>query len=326
MPAAKPQPLKLDPPLRKRVYESIVEVIGNTPLVRLNRIAREAGALARVLVKLEYLNPLLSVKDRIGVSMIEALEQEGRIGPGSVIIEPTSGNTGIGLAFMCAVRGYRCILTMPESFSIERRKMFSLLGAELVLTPKEQRIQGAVDAAHRLLKEIPNSVMPWQFGNKANPAIHRRTTAEEIWADTGGEVDVIVSGVGTGGTLTGCAEALKPRRPGLRIVAVEPKDSAVLSGGKPGPHVIQGIGAGFVPEVLDTKAIDEIITITNEDAVATARKVARMEGIPVGISSGAIISAALQVAKRPANEGKTVVCFAPSTAERYLSTVLFEGL
>jgi len=326
MPAAKPQPLKLAPPLRKRVYESIVEVIGNTPLVRLNRIAREAGALARVLVKLEYLNPLLSVKDRIGVSMIEALEQEGRIGPGSVIIEPTSGNTGIGLAFMCAVRGYRCILTMPESFSIERRKMFSLLGAELVLTPKEQRIQGAVDAAHRLLKEIPNSVMPWQFGNKANPAIHRRTTAEEIWADTGGEVDVIVSGVGTGGTLTGCAEALKPRRPGLRIVAVEPKDSAVLSGGKPGPHVIQGIGAGFVPEVLDTKAIDEIITITNEDAVATARKVARMEGIPVGISSGAIISAALQVAKRPANEGKTVVCFAPSTAERYLSTVLFEGL
>jgi len=322
----KPKPLQLDRPLRKRVYDSIAETIGNTPLVRLNRIAREAGAVARVLVKLEYLNPLLSVKDRIGVSMIEALEQEGRIGPGSVIIEPTSGNTGIGLAFMCAVRGYRCILTMPESMSIERRKMLSLLGAEMVLTPKEQRIQGAVDAAHKLLKEIPDSVMPWQFGNLANPAIHRRTTAEEIWADTGGEVDFIVSGVGTGGTLTGCAEALKPRRPGLRIVAVEPKDSAVLSGGKAGPHVMQGIGAGFVPEVLDTKAIDEIITITNEDALGTARKVARMEGIPVGISSGAIISAALQVAARPQNEGKTIVCFAPSNAERYLSTLLFEGL
>ena len=324
--ASKQQPLKLDGPLRKRVYDSIAETIGNTPLVRLNRVAQEAGAVARVLVKLEYLNPLLSVKDRIGVSMIEALEAEGKIGPGSVIIEPTSGNTGIGLAFMCAVRGYRCILTMPESMSIERRKMFALLGAETVLTPKEQRVQGAIDAAHKLLKEIPNSVMPWQFGNPANPAIHRRTTAEEIWADTGGEVDFIVSGIGTGGTLMGCADALKPRRPGLKMIAVEPTDSAVLSGGKPGPHVIQGMGAGFVPEILDTKFIDEIITIANQDALGTARKVAKLDGIPVGISSGAIIHAALQVAARPENKGKTVVCFAPSNAERYMSTLLFEGL
>ena len=324
--ASKPQPLKLDGPLRKRVYDSIAETIGNTPLVRLNRVAQEAGAVARVLVKLEYMNPLLSVKDRIGVSMIEALEAEGKIGPGSVIVEPTSGNTGIGLAFMCAVRGYRCILTMPESMSIERRKMFALLGAETVLTPKEQRVQGAIDAAHKLLKEIPNSVMPWQFGNPANPAIHRRTTAEEIWADTGGEVDFIVSGIGTGGTLMGCAEALKPRRPALKFVAVEPTDSAVLSGGKPGPHVIQGMGAGFVPEILNTKFIDEIITIANQEALGTARKVAKLDGIPVGISSGAIISAALQVAARAENKGKTVVCFAPSNAERYMSTLLFEGL
>ena len=321
-----PSPLKLDGPLRKRVYDSIAETIGNTPLVRLNRVAQEAGAVARVLIKLEYLNPLLSVKDRIGVSMIEALEAEGKIGPGSVIIEPTSGNTGIGLAFMCAVRGYRCILTMPESMSIERRKMFALLGAETVLTPKEQRVQGAIDAAHKLLKEIPNSVMPWQFGNPANPAIHRRSTAEEIWADTAGEVDFIVSGIGTGGTLTGCAEALKPRRASLKFVAVEPTDSAVLSGGKPGPHVIQGMGAGFVPEVLNTKFIDEIITITNQDAVATARKLAKLDGIPAGISSGAIVHAALQVAARAENKGKTVVCFAPSNAERYMSTLLFEGL
>ena len=324
--ASRQPPLKLDGPLRRRVYDSIAETIGNTPLVRLNRVAQEAGVVARVLVKLEYLNPLLSVKDRIGVSMIEALEAEGKIGPGSVIVEPTSGNTGIGLAFMCAVRGYRCILTMPESMSIERRKMFALLGAETVLTPKEQRVQGAIDAAHKLLQEIPNSVMPWQFGNPANPAIHRRTTAEEIWSDTGGEVDFLISGVGTGGTLTGCGEVLKPRRPSLKIVAVEPRDSAVLSGGPAGPHAIQGIGAGFVPEILDVKLIDETITITNEDAIATARKVARQEGIPVGISSGAIISAALQVAARKENQGKTVVCFAPSNAERYMSTVLFEGL
>lgn len=321
-----PQALQLDRPLRKRIYDSIAETIGNTPLVRLGRSAREAGAVADVLVKLEYLNPLLSVKDRIGVSMIEALEAEGKIGPGSVIVEPTSGNTGIALAFMCAVRGYRCILTMPESMSVERRKMFALLGAETVLTPKEQRVQGAIDAAHKLLKEIPNSVMPWQFGNPANPAIHRRTTAEEIWADTDGKVDFIVSGIGTGGTLTGCAEALKPRRPSLKMVAVEPTGSAVLSGGQPGPHVIQGLGAGFVPEVLNTQFIDEVIAIGNEDAVATARKVAKLDGMPVGISSGAIISAALRVAARAENRGKTVVCFAPSNAERYMSTVLFEGL
>jgi cysteine synthase A len=324
--AGKPPALKLDGPLRNRIYDSIAETIGNTPLVRLNRIAREAGAVAQVLVKLEYLNPLLSVKDRIGVSMIEALEAEGQIGPGAVIIEPTSGNTGIALAFMCAVRGYRCILTMPESMSIERRKMFALLGAEMVLTQKEQRMQGAIDAAKKLLEEIPNAVMPWQFGNPSNPAIHRRTTAEEIWSDTGGEVDFVVSGVGTGGTLTGCAQVLKPRRKSLKMIAVEPQDSAVLSGGKPGPHPIQGLGAGFIPEILDTKLIDEVLTVTNEEAVGTARKVARMDGIPVGISSGAIISAALKVAARAENRGKTVVCFAPSNAERYVSTLLFEGL
>ena len=324
--AAKPKPIKLDGPIRKRIYDSIAEVIGNTPLVRLNRSAQEAGAVAQVLVKLEYLNPLLSVKDRIGVSMIEALEAEGKIGPGSVIVEPTSGNTGIALAFMCAVRGYRCILTMPETMSIERRRMFSLLGAEMVITPKEQRLQGAIDAANRLLKEIPNAVMPWQFGNPANPDIHRRTTAEEIWADTGGRVDFIISGVGTGGTLTGCGEVLKPRNKALRIIAVEPKDSAVLAGGAPGPHPLQGIGAGFVPEILDTALIDEIIGVANEDAFATSRAVAKLDGIPVGVSSGAIIHAALQVAKRAENEGKTVVCFAPSSAERYMSTPLFEGL
>jgi len=323
---AKPKPLKLDGPLRKRVYDSIAEVIGNTPLVRLNRVAQEAGAVANVLVKLEYLNPLLSVKDRIGLSMIEALEAEGKIGPGSVIVEPTSGNTGIALAFVCAARGYRCILTMPESMSIERRKMFALLGAETVLTPKEQRLQGAIDAANKLVKETPGAVMPWQFGNPANPEIHRRTTAEEIWADTGGTVDFLVSGVGTGGTLTGCGEVLKARNTALKIVAVEPKDSAVLSGGAPGPHALQGLGAGFVPEVLDTNLIDEVIAVSNDDAFAMARKVARLDGIPVGISSGAIIGAALQVAARPENKGKTVVCFAPSTAERYMSTPLFDAL
>lgn len=321
-----PKPLKLDGPIRKRIYDSIAEVIGNTPLVRLNRVAQEAGAVASVLVKLEYLNPLLSVKDRIGLSMIEALEAEGKIGPGSVIVEPTSGNTGIALAFVCAARGYRCILTMPESMSIERRKMFALLGAETVLTPKEQRLQGAIDAANKLLQEIPGAVMPWQFGNPANPEIHRRTTAEEIWADTGGRVDFLVSGVGTGGTLTGCGEVLKARNKALKVIAVEPKDSAVLSGGAPGPHALQGLGAGFVPEILDTKLIDEVIAISNEDAFAMARKVAKLDGIPVGISSGAIIGAALQVAARPENKGKTVVCFAPSTAERYMSTPLFDTL
>ena len=326
-PKAVSKPVKLDGPLRKRIYDSIAEVIGNTPLVRLNRVTKDAGSqAAQVLVKLEYLNPLLSVKDRIGVAMIEALEAEGKIGPGSTIVGPTSGNTGIGLAFMCAVRGYRCILTMPESFSIERRKMFSLLGAEMVLTPKEQRIQGAVDAAKKLLKEIPNSVMPWQFGNAANPAIHKRTTAEEIWADTGGEVDYIVSGIGTGGTLMGCYQALKPRRKDLKFIAVEPTDSAVLSGGKAGPHPIQGIGAGFIPEIVDTKAIDEIVQVTGPEAMEMARKVAKQEGIAVGISSGAIVCAALKIAARPAAKGKTIVCFAPSPAERYMSTPLFEGL
>lgn len=305
------------------IYDNLLETMGNTPLVRLDRFAPDGAPMA---VKVESFNPGSSVKDRIGIAMIEAAEESGDLQPGGTIVEPTSGNTGIALAFVCAARGYRCILTMPESMSVERRKMFALLGAEMVLTPKEQRLQGAIDAANKLLKEIPNSVMPWQFGNPANPEIHRRTTAEEIWADTGGKVDILVSGVGTGGTLTGCGEVLKPRNKALKIVAVEPKDSAVLSGGQPGPHALQGLGAGFVPDILDTKLIDEVIAVANEEAFAMARKVAKLDGIPVGISSGAIIHAALQVAARAENKGKTVVCFAPSTAERYMSTPLFEGL
>jgi len=311
---------------RGRIYDSIADTIGDTPLVRLQRTAHDAGARADVLLKLEFFNPLSSVKDRIGVAMIEAMEAEGKLKPGSVIVEPTSGNTGIALAFVAAAKGYRCILTMPETMSMERRKMLAILGAEIVLTPKEQRLQGAIDAANRLLKEIPGAVMPWQFGNPANPAIHGSTTAEEIWNDTGGAVDFVVSGIGTGGTLTGVGEVLKPRKPGLKMVAVEPKDSAVLSGEKPGPHPLQGIGAGFVPEILDVKLIDEVIKVANEDAYRVAREVSKKDGIPVGISSGAAIWAALEIAKRPANEGKTVVCIVPSCSERYISTALFEGL
>jgi cysteine synthase A len=321
--AAKPKPIKLDGPIRKRIYDSIAEVIGNTPLVRLNRVAQEAGAVAQVLVKLEYLNPLLSVKDRIGLSMIEALEAEGKIGPGSVIVEPTSGNTGIALAFICAARGYRCILTMPESMSVERRKMFALLGAEMVLTPKEQRLQGAIDAANKLLKEIPNSVMPWQFGNPANVEIHRRTTAEEIWADTGGEVDAFVAGVGTGGTITGVGHALRRHNPQVHIAAVEPADSPVLSGGEPGPHKIQGIGAGFIPDILDTRVYNEVLTVSNEEAMNMARRLAREEGIFSGISSGANVFAALQVAAK-LGPGKNVVTMICDTGERYLSTGIFD--
>ena len=320
------EPAKLDPPGRGRVYDSIAETIGNTPLVRLHRIAAEAGVGAEVLVKLEFFNPLASVKDRIGVSMIEALEADGAIDAETTIIEPTSGNTGIALAFMCAARGYRLILTMPETMSIERRRMLEILGAELVLTPKEVGLNGAVKKATELNEEIANSVIPNQFANPANPAIHRRTTAEEIWNDTGGNVDAIIMGVGTGGTLTGVAQTLKPRKPDLQIVAFEPEVSQVIAGKDPAPHPMQGIGAPFVPDILDTDQIDEIIAVANDDAFQTARRMAKLEGIPVGMTSGAAIHAALAVAARDAFAGKSVVVVAPSFAERYLSTPLFDDL
>jgi cysteine synthase A len=313
-------------PGRGRIYDSITETIGSTPLVRLHRMAEAAGAKADILLKLEFFNPLASVKDRIGAAMIEALEREGRLQPSSVVIEPTSGNTGIALAFVCAAKGYRLILCMPESMSIERRKMLALLGAEIELTPAAQGMKGAVARAGEILRETPNAVMPQQFENLANPEIHRRTTAEEIWNDTQGQVDVVVSGVGTGGTLTGVGQVLRPRRPGLHMVAVEPEDSPVLSGGTPGPHKIQGIGAGFVPGVLDRSQVDEVITIGNETAFETARRLAREEGIGCGISSGAAVAAALEVAVRPDMAGKTIVTIIPDHAERYLSTPLFEGL
>jgi cysteine synthase A len=318
--------ITLDKPGRGRIYDSIVETIGNTPLVRAPNLGARDGIVADLCLKLEFFNPIASVKDRIGVAMILDLEEQGLIGPGSALIEPTSGNTGIGLAFAGAARGYRVILTMPDSMSVERRKMLALLGAELHLTPRAEGIAGAIAKAEALLAEIPNSVMPSQFTNPANPEIHRRTTAEEIWNDTGGEVDVFVSGIGTGGTFTGVAAALKPRRPGLRMVAVEPALSPVLSGGEHSPHVIQGIGAGFIPDIMNTDAIDEIVTVENDDAVQTARAVAKLDGIPVGISGGAIIWAALQIAKRPEMAGKRVVAIVPGFAERYVSTVLFEDL
>jgi cysteine synthase A len=311
---------------RGKIYDSILDTIGATPLVRLGRMADEAGAKADVLCKLEFFNPLASVKDRIGFNMIKVLEDEGRIGPDTVIIEPTSGNTGIALAFVCAARGYRLILTMPESMSVERRKMLALLGAELELTPAEKGMKGAIARAEELVEKFGNAIIPQQFQNPANPAIHDVTSAEEIWKDTGGNVDVIVSGVGTGGTITGIGRTLKPRKADLKMVAVEPEDSPVLSGGPPGPHKIQGIGAGFVPDILDRELIDEVLVIANETAFATARQVARSEGIPCGISSGAAISAALEIAVRDGMEGKTVVAIVPSFAERYLSTALFDGL
>jgi cysteine synthase A len=313
-------------PPRGRIYNSIVETIGATPLVRINRLAEEAGAKATILAKLEFFNPLASVKDRIGIAMIEALEAQGKLKPGTTIVEPTSGNTGIALAFVAAAKGYRLILVMPESMSLERRKMLKYLGAEIELTPPGQGMRGAVARAEELLKEIPNAVMPQQFDNPANPAIHRATTAEEIWTDTAGTVDAVISGVGTGGTISGIGSVLKQRKPGLRMVAVEPEDSPVISGGRPGPHKIQGIGAGFIPGNLDTKLIDEIITIGNETAFETARRMAKLEGIPGGISSGAAMAAALEVATRPDMAGKTVVAIIPSFAERYLSTALFDGL
>lgn len=313
-------------PGRGRIYQSITETIGNTPLVQLNRLMKVRGVKARVLAKLEFFNPISSVKDRIGVNMIDAMEKAGAIGPDSVLIEPTSGNTGIALAFVAAARGYRLILVMPESMSIERRKMLALLGAELVLTPAAQGMRGAVSKAEELLRELPGAIIPQQFKNPANPEIHRMTTAEEIWNDTNGGIDYFVAGVGTGGTITGVAQVLKPRKPGLKIVAVEPEDSPVLSGGQPGPHKIQGIGAGFVPEILDRSLIDDVITVGNQTAFETARLLARTEGIPGGISSGAATAAALELASRPGMDGKTIVVIIPSFAERYISSALFEGL
>ena len=315
------------PPGRGRIYDSITATIGNTPLVRLDRIANEKGVKARLVGKLEFFNPLASVKDRIGVAMIDALEAAGKISPGkSVLVEPTSGNTGIALAFVAAARGYKLMLVMPESMSIERRKMLALLGAELVLTPAAQGMKGAIGKAQEILATTPGAVMPQQFENPANPAIHRQTTAEEIWNDTAGEVDVVVSGVGTGGTITGVGQVLKPRKPGLKMIAVEPEDSPVLSGGQPGPHKIQGIGAGFVPGILDRSVIDEVVTVGNQTSFDTARLVARLQGIPVGISSGAAVAAAIEVGTRPGMAGKTIVIIIPDFAERYLSTALFEGI
>lgn len=314
------------PEFRGRIYDSIAETIGATPVVRLGRLAAEAGVKAEILAKCEFFNPLSSVKDRIGVSMIEALEQAGKLDKDTIVVEPTSGNTGIGLAFVCAAKGYRLILTMPESMSIERRKMLRLLGAQLELTPAEKGMNGAIARAEELLRTLPKAVMPQQFKNPANPAIHRRTTAEEIWRDLDGRLDAMVSGVGTGGTFTGCAEVLKKRLPNLRMIAVEPDESPVLSGGPPGRHMIQGIGAGFVPDIMNTSAIDEIIRVPSHAAFAMARKVAMVEGMPVGISSGAALAAALQVGARPEMAGKRILTILPSAAERYLSTALFENM
>jgi cysteine synthase A len=295
--------------------------------VRIDRIAKERGVRAHLLAKLEFFNPISSVKDRIGVAMIDALEAQGRLTPGrGVLVEPTSGNTGIALAFVAAARGYKLILVMPESMSIERRKMLALLGAELVLTPASLGMKGSIAKANEIIAATPGAVMPQQFENPANPEIHRRTTAEEIWNDTQGGVDIVISGVGTGGTLTGVGQVLKARKPSVRMIAVEPEDSPVLSGGAPGPHKIQGIGAGFAPAILDRSLIDEIVTVGNQTAFDTARLVARLEGIPVGISSGAAVAAALDVGRRPENDGKNIVIIIPSFAERYLSTALFEGL
>ncbi|MBT3932399.1 MAG: cysteine synthase A [Rhodospirillaceae bacterium] len=311
---------------RGRIYDSVVDTIGATPLVRIPRLAVAEGCKADLVAKLEFFNPLASVKDRIGNAMISAAEAEGKIGPGSVIVEPTSGNTGIALAFVCAARGYRCILVMPDSMSQERRKMLALLGAELVLTPAAERMPGAIARAQEIVDTTDNAIMLQQFQNPANPEVHRQTTAEEIWKDTGGAVDVFVAGVGTGGTITGTAEVLKERNPNLHVVAVEPEDSAVLSGGPAGPHMLQGIGTGFVPDILNVKIYDEVLPIANETAFVTARKLARIEGIPVGISSGAALAAAIEVGMRDEMAGKLMVVILPSFAERYLSTALFEGL
>ena len=311
---------------RGKIYDSILDTIGDTPLIRLPRLTERLKPKAVVTAKLEFFNPLGSVKDRIGIAMIEAMEAKGLIGPGSTIVEPTSGNTGIALAFVAAAKGLDLILVMPESMSIERRKMLLLLGARLELTPAEKGMMGAVARARALIEEIPGAVMPQQFENPANPLIHRVSTAEEIWNDTAGAVDVVSSGVGTGGTITGVGQVLKARKPSVRMVAVEPTGSPVLSGGQPGPHKIQGIGGGFVPAILDRGVMDEIIQVSNEDAFEMARLCARVEGVPVGISSGAALTAAFDVASRDDMTGKLIVTIIPSFAERYLSTPLFEGL
>lgn len=315
------------PQFRGRIYDGILDTIGATPLVRVSRLAADAGVKADVVGKLEFFNPLSSVKDRIGLAMIDAAERDGKITPGkTILVEPTSGNTGIALAFVAAAKGYRLILTMPESMSIERRKMLKLLGAELQLTPASEGMKGAIRRAEELAAADPNYYILQQFKNPANPEIHRNTTAEEIWNDTDGKVDILVSGVGTGGTLTGVGQVIKARKPSFKVVAVEPEDSPVLSGGLPGPHKIQGIGAGFVPDILEKDLIDEVVRVSNQRAFETARKVARLEGLPVGISSGAALAAALEIGSRPENEGKLIVAVIPSFAERYLSTALFEGL
>ena len=311
---------------RGKIFDSILDTVGDTPLVRLPNLTAELKPRATVLGKLEFFNPMNSVKDRIGVSMIEWLENEGHLKPGGMIVEPTSGNTGIALAFVAAAKGYRITLVMPESMSMERRKMLLILGARLELTPAEKGMRGAVARAQEILDEHPGSVMPQQFENEANPLIHRVSTAEEIWNDTAGAVDAVVSGVGTGGTITGVGQVLKARKPSVKMVAVEPEASPVLSGGAPGAHKIQGIGAGFVPGILDRGVIDDIVKVSNDDAIAMARKCAAVEGIPVGISSGAALTAAFELASRPEYAGKVIVTIIPSFAERYLSTALFEGL
>jgi cysteine synthase A len=313
-------------PGRGKIFNSITDTIGDTPLVRLNRLPAMHGVKAEILAKLEFFNPISSVKDRIGVSMIDAMEAAGKMTPDTVLIEPTSGNTGIGLAFVAAARGYRLILVMPDSMSVERRKMLAILGAELVLTPAAQGIKGAIAKAEELSREHKHAIIPQQFQNPANPAIHRKTTAEEIWNDTNGEVDVFVAGVGTGGTITGVGQVLKPRKPSLRVVAVEPEESQVLAGGEHHPHKIQGIGAGIIPEILDRSVIDEIVAVNSQTAIDTARALAKLEGIPCGISSGAAVAAAFKIGARPEMAGKKIVVIVPSFAERYVSTALFEGL
>ena len=311
---------------RGRLYDSFLDTIGATPVVRLGKLAKAENVKAELLGKCEFFNPLSSVKDRIGLAMIDHLEASGRLKPGGTLVEPTSGNTGIALAFVAAAKGYRLILTMPESMSVERRKMLRLLGAELELTPAARGMTGAIQRAEQLVKEIPNAIIPQQFSNPANPEVHRNTTAEEIFQDCGGKLDYFVSGVGTGGTITGVGEVLKPRIPNLKLVAIEPEDSPVISGGQPGPHKIQGIGAGFIPENLHRDVIDEVLTVSNANAFAMARKVARIEGMPVGISSGAALTVACELGRRPGMEGKRILAILPSSAERYLSTALFEGL